>query len=164
MGFEKPTKHHCLRHEPKRSYQFDWKRPRKDGHIKSNFPQRTTIAVTPLSWDLKSPDSKIPPCSLAGLPLPQGAGVCQAPGRLAGRSEGMFTVTLVTTTKLQSGYAKRRVLSGHRPVEKYCKIEKFTGVIFSIWYSILHINWYASNILPVSSRAIGLGKNKTRSI
>ena len=44
----------------------------------------------------------------------------------------MFTVTLITTTKLQSGYAKRRVLSGHRPVEKYYKIEKFTGVIFSI--------------------------------
>ena len=76
----------------------------------------------------------------------------------------MFTVTLITTTKLQSGYAKRRVLSGHRPVEKYYKIEKFTGVIFSIWYSILHVNWYASNILPVSSRAIELGRNKTGSI
>ena len=40
----------------------------------------------------------------------------------------MFTVTLITTTGLHSGYAKRRVLSGHRPVEKYYKIDEFTGV------------------------------------
>ena len=73
----------------------------------------------------------------------------------------MFTVTLITTTGLHSGYAKRRVLSGHRPVEKYYKIEKFTGVDIGI---ILQINWCASNIFPVSPRAIKLGKNKTRSI
>ena len=77
----------------------------------------------------------------------------------------MFTVTLITTTGLHSGYAKRRVLSGHRPVEKYYKIEKFTGD--EIWY-LLHINlkyrFRVSNIFPMSSRAIKLGKNKTGSI
>ena len=40
----------------------------------------------------------------------------------------MFTVTLISTTGRRSGYATRRVLSGHRPVEKYYKIEEFTGV------------------------------------